>query len=236
MTAQPLNATTKKPGIRPGLLIALLAIVAATVWSLMQDDDTDVRSAKGARGKSGARTEQRVSSDVPADARSLRSARAAVGSTASADSNSGAGTSAALKSLSQQVALWQARGAFEPLGEAGNAAWASKLPPPPPPPKQEPPPPPPPPTAPPFPYQWIGRWQEMSPTSAGVSASSASAAASKGAPSVDLAVIAGPNQTWVVKAGDVIEGQWRIDAVTERSVQLTYLPLSQTQTITMRRT
>jgi hypothetical protein len=130
--------------------------------------------------------------------------------------------------LTEQVARWQPRGAFDVLGEAGNAAWASKLPPPPPPPKPVPPPPPPPPVAPPFPYQWVGRWQE--PQAAPVAPLAAKPAAR------ELAVIAGPNQTWVVKVGDVIEGQWRIDAVTETSVQVTYLPLSQTQTIAMRRT
>lgn len=217
----------KKPGIRPGLLIALLAILAATVWSLMQDDEPDVRRAGGGRNKGAAVSQAGAPTDSVADARSLRSARAAASSSAAASSVS-SGASAALQGLSEQVARWQARGSFAPLGEAGNAAWASKLPPPPPPPKPGPPPPPPPPVAPPFPYQWVGRWQEPSATPA--------ASSSKAAPSRDLAVITGPNNTWVVKAGDVIEGQWRVDAVTDTTVQVTYLPLSQTQTIFMRRT
>ncbi len=217
------GAPAKKAGIRPGLLIALLAMVLATVWSLMQDDEPDVHRAKGARGKGAAVS----TGDAPSGARSLRSARATANDAAASASS---GASAALQGLNEQVARWQARGSFAPLGEAGNAAWASKLPPPPPPPKPGPPPPPPPPVAPPFPYQWVGRWQE--PSAAPVAASGADAAAR----SRDLAVITGPNNTWVVKVGDVIEGQWRIDAVTETSVQVTYLPLSQTQTISMRRT
>lgn len=229
-------SSAKKPGIRPGLLIALLAIVAVTAWSLLQDDEPEVRSAKGGRNRGGTTASVKPSGDapdMPTDARSLRSARAAAANGTPAAASTGA--SAALQGLSEQVARWQARGSFAPLGEAGNAAWASKLPPPPPPPKPGPPPPPPPPVAPPFPYQWVGRWQEPSPAPA-TQAASSGAASKPVARSLDLAVISGPNNTWVVKAGDVIEGQWRVDAVTETTVQVTYLPLSQTQTITMRRT
>ena len=50
-----------------------------------------------------------------------------------------------------------------------------------------------------------------------------------------MAVISGPNNTWVVKAGDVLDGQWRVDTVDAGAVQFTYLPLSQTQTVSMKR-
>lgn len=235
MSSPSMPASSAKKPIRPGLLIALLAMVAATAWSLLQDDEPEVRSAKGGRSKTATSASAKTADDasgLPAEARSLRSARAAAASGAPAAASNGA--SAALQGLSEQVARWQARGAFEPLGEAGNAAWASKLPPPPPPPRPGPPPPPPPPVAPPFPYQWVGRWQEPPPPA--VQAASSGAASKPAARSLDLAVISGPNNTWVVKPGDVIEGQWRVDAVTETTVQVTYLPLSQTQTIFMRRT
>jgi hypothetical protein len=39
--------------------------------------------------------------------------------------------------------------------------------------------------------------------------------------------------TWVVKAGDVIEGQWRIDQIQDRQMRLTYLPLKQSLSISM---
>lgn len=48
------------------------------------------------------------------------------------------------------------------------------------------------------------------------------------------AVLAGPQNTWVVRAGDVIEGQWRVDRIQDRTMSLTYLPLKQQQTVVMR--
>lgn len=92
------------------------------------------------------------------------------------------------------------------------AAWSSQQPPPPPPPPPYKPPPPPPPMAPPFSHAWVGRYVD----------------------NVDRAVIAGASQTWVVKVGDVIDGQWRVDAIGERQMTLTFLPLKQTQTVSMK--
>lgn len=75
--------------------------------------------------------------------------------------------------------------------------------------------------APPFPYQWVGRWEP---------ALDDSGAAGTPAP---MAVIAGNRTTWVVKRGDLIDAQWRVDAITATSMELTYLPLSSTQKISM---
>lgn len=237
MTGAPLPSTAAQAQpkrIRPGLLIALLAMLAATAWSLLQDDEPAPRhKAPGKVARQGDAARSADARDArPSGARSLREARATDGPAAAAAA--AAGASAALQGLTEQVARWQTRGAFDTLGEGGNAAWASKVPPPPPPPKPVPPPPPPPPVAPPFPYQWVGRWQE--PVVPAATPAGASGVSTKKASSRELAVITGPNQTWVVKPGDVIEGQWRIDAITDTAVQLTYLPLSQTQTISMRRT
>lgn len=87
--------------------------------------------------------------------------------------------------------------------------------------------PPPPPMAPRFPHAWVGRFNDESP---GPPASVAEA------PSVAVAraVLTGPLHTWVVRAGDVIEGQWRIDRIQDRTMSLTYLPLQQQQTVVMR--
>lgn len=93
------------------------------------------------------------------------------------------------------------------------AAWAP--PPPPPAPKQvaAPPQPPAAPVAPPFPYQLIGRLVE------GEQA---------------LALLAGPQRSLAVKAGDVVDGQWRVDQVNERGLSLTWLPAKLLHTISFK--
>ncbi len=90
------------------------------------------------------------------------------------------------------------------------AAWAP--PPPPPAPKQvaAPPQPPPAPVAPAFPYQLIGRLVDGDQAQA---------------------LLAGPNRSLAAKAGDVVDGQWRVDQVTERGLSLTWLPAQLTQNI-----
>lgn len=69
-----------------------------------------------------------------------------------------------------------------------------------------------PPEAPVFPHGWVGRYLDPAPR----------------------AIIAGPMRTWVVSTGDVIEGQWRVDAIDERQMTLTYLPLGLSQTVAMK--
>lgn len=64
------------------------------------------------------------------------------------------------------------------------------------------------PKAPRFPHAWVGRFN-------------------------DMAVVAGPQSTWVLAEGQVIEGQWRVDQIRERQMQLTYLPYQQVQTVAM---
>lgn len=128
--------------------------------------------------------------------------------------------------LIQGVAMWQARGIdqADPIGHvplSPLSAWAGVRPPAPPPStvveaSNEPPPPP---MAPRFPHAWVGRFNDESATSK---------------LSVDRAVVAGPRTTWVVRDGDVIEGQWRIDRIQGRTMSLTYLPLQQQQTVSMR--
>lgn len=104
-------------------------------------------------------------------------------------------------------------------GVTGRAAWAdvpaSQLaawqPPPPPPPPPAPPPvaapPPPPPVAPPPPYQMIGRVVE-----------------GEGAKAVEVALLTGPNKALSARRGDVIDGQWRVEQVSDSGVRLTWLP------------
>jgi len=89
-----------------------------------------------------------------------------------------------------------------------TAAWT---PPPPPPPPPVVPPPPPPPTAPPLPFSFVGLLEQKS-----------------GKPTAFLAkgealVVAG--------VGDVIDGTYRVEALSPTGVVVTYLPLGQRQTV-----
>lgn len=118
------------------------------------------------------------------------------------------------QALSAALRQWHAsqHQAALPEPEPGWAqAWASQQPPPPPPVYAEVAEPAAP-VAPTFPHAWVGRYLDPLPK----------------------AIIAGPTGTWVIAAGDVLEGQWRIDAIQERRMTLTYLPLDQSQTVALK--
>lgn len=135
-----------------------------------------------------------------------------------------AATDAALsRDLIQNLRAWQSRsGQSQPAAPAPAAgtAWASVAPPAPHAPSSgavpqaiedaQP-------TAPPFPHEWVGRFQDRQ--------------ASRW---IQRAVLSGARRTLVVKAGDVIEGQWRVDGIQERTMTVTYLPLNQPQTVAMK--
>lgn len=134
--------------------------------------------------------------------------------------------------LTQGILRWQARSASDEgallLAKSGGAsAWRSVQPPPPRVVVVDPGPPPEP-TAPPFPHAWVGRFNDegLPPAASGASAVRS--------PALVRAVLAGPQSTWVVRVGDVIEGLWRVDRIQDRSMSLTYLPLKQQQTVVMR--
>lgn len=65
---------------------------------------------------------------------------------------------------------------------------------------------PPPPQAPPFPYTWIGRVDDGT---------------------QPQALLEGATRTLSVKPRDVIDGQWRVEAVDAQGVRLTWLPTGQ---------
>jgi hypothetical protein len=97
--------------------------------------------------------------------------------------------------------------------DAQFAAWA---PPPPPPAPREvkaPPPLPPAPVAPPFPYQIIGSLVESGQTQV---------------------FLAGPARSLNVRAGELIDGQWRVDQVSATGMSLTWLPAQIKQQIAFR--
>lgn len=78
----------------------------------------------------------------------------------------------------------------------------------PPPPEAAPPPPPPPPSAPPMPFAYIGK--------------------ALGAAGWEIYLAQG-ERVHAVKAGETIDGTWRIDAVAPPVMNVTYLPLGQQQ-------
>lgn len=80
--------------------------------------------------------------------------------------------------------------------------------------------------APRFPHAWIGRINDET--------ASAAATPSQPASPIQRAVLAGPVATWVVKEGDVIDRQWRVDRIQDRTMSLTFLPLQQSQTVSMK--
>ena len=86
----------------------------------------------------------------------------------------------------------------------GSQNWA----PPPPPPDNRPPPPPPPPSAPPLPFTYLGK------------------AVGEGSWEVYLAR---GEKTYNVRIKDVIDGVYRVDAITPPMMTLTYIPLNQVQ-------
>jgi hypothetical protein len=69
---------------------------------------------------------------------------------------------------------------------------------------------PPPPSAPPVPFTYLGRLSEDNRTTA---------------------FLTSGERNLVVKPGDVIDNSYRVDEVTDRVVQLTYLPLNVKQTV-----
>ncbi len=94
--------------------------------------------------------------------------------------------------------------------------------------------------APRFPYAWIGRVNDeaVEDMATGKDATASSPMAASQPKTllrpIQRAVLAGPVSTWVVKEGDVIEGQWRVDRIQNRSMTLTYLPLQQGQSVNMK--
>lgn len=94
----------------------------------------------------------------------------------------------------------QAQGLFD------SQSWT---PPPPPPPKPAPPPPP---TAPPLPFNYLGKKTEDG---------------------VWEVYLARGEQTFIVRTDSVIDGIYRVASITPPTLSLTYLPLNQIQTLTI---
>lgn len=112
----------------------------------------------------------------------------------------------------------QARQPWAEAPPAQLAAWQPPLPPPPPPaPAQAAAVAPAPPVAPPAPYQMIGRVVE-----------------GEGAQAVEVALLTGPSKSLSARRGDVLDGQWRVEQVSDGGVRLTWLPAQLPQNIVFR--
>lgn len=86
--------------------------------------------------------------------------------------------------------------------------WYVPPPPPPPPPA---PPPPPPPQAPALPFAYMGRWDE--------------------AGTVTYYLARGGAKPVSVRPGEILDGVWRLEPTTGRTLSFTYLPLNQTRSL-----
>lgn len=113
------------------------------------------------------------------------------------------------------VTDWQPvqRPPWAPVADSQFAAWSPPPPPPAPRVVNGPPPPPPAPVAPTFPYQIIGSLLDG------------------GSRQIFLA---GPNRSLNARAGEVIDGQWRVDQVSATGMSLTWLPAQIKQQIAFR--
>jgi hypothetical protein len=224
--------------MRKSMWGALALVLALAAWVSSQGDDDLVAPGKG--GRSGGRQlaassrqatthdeVQAVDKPAPKDGAGARRSAGAEPS----KPELGAADGWAARALISGTNAWQQRGTLKPLGQGVPLAWAGNAPPPPPPPPPYVAPPPPPPMAPPFPHRWVGRVNDE--PVAGLSAASSASEAAGAQQPLQRAVLSSAQATWVVKAGDVIEGQWRIDQIQDRQMRLTYLPLKQSLSISM---
>jgi hypothetical protein len=99
------------------------------------------------------------------------------------------------------------------LESRNNPFAASSWLPPPPPVVQAPPEPPPPPTAPPVPYVYLGKLD--------------------GSTLKPRVFLSSGDQLVIVSQGEVVDGQYRVESISDADIVLTYLPLNQRQVISM---
>ena len=214
--------------MRPALLAVLAIAVGASLWVASQEGDDVEPVRHGARGD---RSDAGRQADGPSPSSGRRTSQAP---RAKADA-SGQSADWARQALADGAARWSLRlqtGAAQPLGgQPAPSAWQALSPPAPPPApvaeirqaEAEPPA-----QAPPFPHKWIGRFIDEA-ADGGQTREPATPAAP-----VRRAIVAGPASTWVLREGDVIEGQWRVDKIGDQTLALTYLPLHQPQTVAMK--
>jgi len=159
-----------------------------------------------------ARQPAAVASVAPARAQEKSSAQ---DSTAGTTATAAAGGGAAVARLAVAAPVRAPIRVGAPGDAFSPTSWTPPPPPPPPPAPAvvaPPPPPPPPPTAPPLPYSFVGMLEDKS---------------------RPQAFLARGEVLNIVKVGDVIDNSYRVEALSASQVVLTYLPLNQTQTLSV---
>lgn len=188
------------------VLLAVLGLCAFLAAQPSPDEDLAVQGRDRSTGPAAQGHSSMAASPEPGSvATGARSAAVPVVRAASTPSPAQA------RDLAAWSAAWERRASapWSPTLSDARWSWASQQPPPPPPPvAQEAPSP----MAPVFPYAWVGRFVDE----------------------VPRVVIVGPNRTWVLVSGEVIEGQWRVGAMAERQLTVTYLPLNQDQSVALK--
>ena len=179
----------------------LAATVAATAWLALQPDDDTALARPAPLARNPATAAPNAALSTPPPRPAPR--RDIAGASATAD------TAVVADASITPRAAWPA------AGTAAAESWG--LPPPPPPPPRvaaapapkAPPAEPEAPRAPAFPYTLIGQLDDGRPQ----------------------ALLTGPLRSLAVGAGEVVDGQWRIDAIQAQSITLTWLPGGQRQTL-----
>ncbi len=216
-----------------GLLLVLALVGGLSLYLGSQPDDDLQAPARQPGGKAGAQASRATAGERGERGDQPEGPGARSSAPRPADKRTPPMEPWLADGLTQGIVRWQARwqtglASPAPGKVADTSAWRSVQSPPPPRAVVVDPGPPPVPTAPPFPHAWVGRFNDEP------VAMAASAASGPVSQVIARAVLVGPQSTWVVRAGDVIEGQWRIDRIQDRTMSLTYLPLKQQQTVAMR--
>lgn len=206
----------KKP-----LLVALAAVLSSALY-LNAQDEADIELAKGA-----AKRAQR-----PGPIESVGGvAKAPSFSPATASAAPGGGADALqMRTMRSAMMRWLERAEEISPGGSGESAWVASMPVPmrveaepseTESPQVEPAPPA-------FPHAWVGRIEDDGPP--GTAESPVAGASAVRRPPL-RAVISSADRTWLVREGEMLDENWRLDAIHSRSLQLTYLPLNKTLTV-----
>jgi hypothetical protein len=70
-----------------------------------------------------------------------------------------------------------------------------------------------------IPFQWIGRWEQP--------------AGEGRVPAPPMAILSSATSTWVVKAGDIVAVDWKIESIAADQIQLQYLPTAAARTLSL---
>ena len=218
-----MNVSNPKPDPKPnttrtsrGLWVALVVTLGATLWLTSQDEGDDLLASPAA---GAARPGSNFSSQV---SRPSADPSTRLNTTAQAQARTVPDASQAPASVHPEPATWWAE-RLQPWRERqqgtempgapdarpDSLAWQAAVPPPPAAPVSAQPAPEGPPA---FPYPWVGQVVDGQPR----------------------AVIAGPQRTWLLAVGDTLDGQWRLQSLSDRQLTFLYLPLQQPLVVSAR--